>query len=296
MISVLILTRDEEADLPQCLQSVVWCDDVHVFDSFSSDRTPAIAQRAGAHVTQREFDNFAAQRNAALEQLAFKHPWVLILDADERVPRELAAEMHLFVGEAPERVAAGRLRRRDFMHGTWLKHAQLSPYYIRLVRRGRVHYEREVNEVLKVDGDIVDLHQPFDHYPFSKGMSHWVAKHNLYSTMEAQEALKSRRGATEFSAWKAFFERDFNDRRVHQKKLFYRMPFRPLVRFLYSYFVRFGVLDGKAGLTYALLQGFYEYLIVLKTRELADREAAAQSHFTPFVSGKTSVHVGGSKD
>lgn len=269
MISVLILTRNEESDLPQCLQSVTWCDDIHVFDSVSSDRTAAIAESAGARVTQRAFDNFAAQRNAALEQLPFKYKWVLILDADERIPRDLAAEMHLFVGEAPDRVCAARLRRRDFLYGTWLKHAQLSPYYIRLVRRGRVRYEREVNEVLKVDGAIVDLHQPFDHYPFSKGMTHWIAKHNVYSTMEAEQLLKQRQGEIKGSLRRALFDRDFNERRVHQKQIFYRMPLRPLVRFLYSYFVRGGVLDGKAGLTYALLQGFYEYFIVLKTRELA---------------------------
>ena len=268
MISVLILTRNEEADLPQCLQSVAWCDDVHVFDSHSTDATVEIATRAGAKVTQRVFDNFAAQRNAALEQLPFKHRWILILDADERIPRDLAAEMHLFVGEAPDRVAAARLRRRDFLYGTWLKHAQLSPYYVRLVRKSRVRYEREVNEVLKVDGEIVPLHEPFDHYPFSKGMWHWIAKHNVYSTMEAEQFLKVQRGMIQGSVRRALFDRDFNERRVHQKALFYRMPFRPLLRFLYSYFVRMGMLDGRAGLTYALLQGFYEYFIVLKTREL----------------------------
>jgi glycosyltransferase involved in cell wall biosynthesis len=287
---VLILTRNEEADLPQCLQSVAWCDDVHVFDSHSTDRTVEIARQAGATVTQRAFDNFAAQRNAALEQLVFKHRWVLILDADERIPRELAAEMHLFVGEAPDRVAAARLRRRDFLYGTWLKHAQLSPYYIRLVRTNRVRYEREVNEVIKVDGEVVQLHEPFDHYPFSKGMWHWIAKHNVYSTMEAEQSLRVRRGMTKGSIRQALFCRDFNERRVHQKALFYRMPFRPLVRFLYSYFVRMGVLDGRAGLTYALLQGFYEYFIVLKTRELeAERsvptaQAPAQ---TPVVQTST---------
>jgi glycosyltransferase involved in cell wall biosynthesis len=283
VISVLILTRNEEADLPACLQSVAWSDDVHVFDSHSSDQTAEVAERAGAKVTRRVFDNFAAQRNAALDGLRFKHRWVLILDADERIPRDLAAEMHLFVGEAPDRVAAARLRRRDFLDGKWLKHAQLSPYYIRLVRLGRVRYEREVNEVLIVDGEIANLHQPFDHYPFSKGMKHWIDKHNLYSSMEALEVLKSRRGAARFSVWRAFFERDFNERRVHQKQLFYRMPLRPLVRFLYSYFVRFGVLDGKAGLTYAMLQGFYEYLIVLKTRELEAASLAPAAAPNPAV-------------
>ena len=275
MISVLILTRNEEVDLPACLQSVTWSDDVHVFDSYSTDATVAIATLAGAVVTQRPFDNFAAQRNAALEQLSFKYPWVLILDADERIPRDLAAEMHLFVSEAPDDVAAARLRRRDFLYNTWLKHAQLSPYYVRLVRKDRVRYEREVNEVIKVNGEISELHAPFDHYPFSKGMTHWITKHNTYSTMEAAQSLKIRRGDSKASVRRALFHPDFNERRVHQKEIFYRMPFRPLVRFLYSYVVRLGILDGRAGLTYALLQGFYEYFIVLKTRELEALRADA---------------------
>jgi glycosyltransferase involved in cell wall biosynthesis len=271
VISVLVLTRNEELDLPGCLESVNWSDDVHVFDSCSDDRTVEIARRAGAHVTVRPFDNFAAQRNAALRQCAFRHPWVLILDADERVPRALAEEMRAFVATAPSGVCAARMRRRDYLYGTWLKHAQMSPYYIRLVRPERVHYEREVNEVLNVDGGIRDLHAPFDHYPFSKGMEHWLAKHNLYSTLEAQVIVKMRR-VQQASLAQALFARDFNERRVHQKALFYRMPLRPTIRFLYSYVVRLGLLDGRAGFVYAALQGIYEYFIVLKTREI-DRAA-----------------------
>lgn len=272
MISVLILTRNEQDTLPGCLESVKWSDDVHVFDSFSTDRTAVLATRAGAKLTQRTFDNFAAQRNAALKELPFRHPWVLILDADERVPRALADEMQVFVRDAPPEVVAGRLRRRDFLFGTWLKHAQISPYYNRLVRPDRVHYEREVNEVLKVDGAVRPLTEPFDHYPFAKGMEHWLAKHNLYSTMEAQVTLDTR-GSEEFSLARACFSRDFHERRVHQKTLFYRLPCRPAIRFFYSYVIRLGLLDGRAGFTYAVLQAIYEYFIVLKTRELAAARA-----------------------
>src|SRR5579875_1614057 len=93
MISVLILTRNEEQDLPGCLASVAWSDDVHVFDSMSTDRTGAIAREHGAHFTQRVFDNYARQRNAALETLPFRYPWIFILDADERPTPALAAEM-----------------------------------------------------------------------------------------------------------------------------------------------------------------------------------------------------------
>jgi glycosyltransferase involved in cell wall biosynthesis len=275
VISVLILTKNEEIDLPGCLDSVAWSDDVHVFDSQSTDRTVQIATARGAHVVQRRFDDYASQRNAALHGLKFKHDWVLTLDADERVPAPLATELARFVAAPTPNVAACRLRRRDFLGETWLKHSQISPFYVRLVRPELVRYERAVNEVLRVDGPIQDLDEPFDHHPFSKGMRHWLDKHNTYSTMEARCVLESRRGATTFSLRDALFARDFNERRRHQKELFYRLPLRPLLKFLYVYGWRRGFLDGAAGFTYARLQSIYEYLIVLKTRELESREPAA---------------------
>lgn len=272
MISVLILTRNEEQDLPGCLDSVAWSDDVHVFDSFSTDRTVAIAESLGARVTQRIFDGYASQRNAALHGLAFRHAWVLILDADERVPAPAVEEMLRFVAAVPGRTVAARLRRRDFLMNTWLRHAQISPFYIRLVRPQRVRYEREINEVLKVEGDIFDLAEPFDHYPFSKGVRHWIDKHNSYSTMEAGIALASKRHQGEVSWRRALLSRDFNERRFHQKNIFYRLPLRPLVKWLYMVIVRRAFLDGRAGMVYAGLQAIYEYFIVLKTGELEQRE------------------------
>lgn len=265
MISILVLTKNEEKDLPGCLESVAWSDDIHVYDSYSTDRTVKIAESCGAKVAQRVFDGYSSQRNAALMS-DFKYPWVLILDADERVPEGLKNEMLGYVANAPAQISACRMRRRDFFMGTWLRHAQISPYYIRLVRLGRVHYEREINEVLKVEGAVHDLSEPFDHYPFSKGVSHWLAKHNVYSSMEAELIVNS--GVKNFSISAAFFNRDFNERRVHQKALFYRLPFRPLIKWLYMVLYRRSFLDGRAGMTYASLQAFYEYMIVLKSREL----------------------------
>ncbi|MGH8048935.1 MAG: glycosyltransferase family 2 protein, partial [Chthoniobacterales bacterium] len=189
-ISVLILTRNEEADLPACLESVRWSDDVHVFDSLSTDRTAEIARTAGALVTERAFDGYATHRNAALTSLPFKNPWVLILDADERIPDVLHLEMVRAVAGNAGGCAAYRMHRRDYLDGVWLKHAQITPQYIRLVRPDRVRYEREVNEVLVVDGAVGQLEEAFDHFPFSKGLSHWIAKHNVYSTMEAARWLE----------------------------------------------------------------------------------------------------------
>jgi glycosyltransferase involved in cell wall biosynthesis len=265
-ISVLILTKNEEHDLPGALASVAWSDDVHVFDSHSTDDTIEIAKAAGATVHGRVFDDYATHRNAALA-LEFKHPWLFILDADERPTPELSAEMQRIVREAPANTAGFRLRRRDFLFGTWLKHAQISPYYIRLVRVGRAKYTRAINEVLEVNGPIAELLHPLDHFPFSKGFTHWVAKHNTYSTMEA-ELIVGQQGFQNPSLRAALTHPDFHTRRLHQKAVFYRMPARPLIKWGYMMFVRGAVLDGAAGVTYATLQAFYEYLIVLKTREL----------------------------
>ncbi len=266
-ISVLILTKNEERDLSECLASVSWSDDIHVFDSFSTDSTVVIAQQAGAHVHQRAFDDYATHRNAALSTIPFKHPWVFIPDADERPTPELSREMQQLALAASEEISAFRVRRRDFLFGTWLRHAQLSPFYIRLVRPSRVRYTRAINEVLEVDGRIVDLSHPLDHFPFSKGIATWVDKHNRYSTMEA-ELIHKQQGLQNPSLMTALRHPDFHTRRLHQKALFYRLPARPLIKWLYMVFFRGAILDGPAGITYATLQAFYEYLIVLKTKEL----------------------------
>jgi glycosyltransferase involved in cell wall biosynthesis len=281
MISVLILTKNEEQDLPGCLQSVAWSDDIHVFDSFSSDSTELIARSHGANFVQRKFDTYAAQRNAALESLPFRHDWIFLPDADERPTPALIDEIDRVTSTAPAEVAGLRVRRRDFLNGKWLKHAQLSPYYIRLVRRGRAHYVREVNEVLEVDGTVAELSSFLDHYPFSKGVAHWLEKHNTYSTMEA-ELIASGLGARRASLRAALFEKDFHVRRVAQKALFYRLPGRPFIKWLYMMFIRGAILDGRPGLTYSNLQAIYEYMIVLKSRELAALQAGAKNSTTTY--------------
>jgi glycosyltransferase involved in cell wall biosynthesis len=268
-VSVLILTLNEEQDLPGCLDSVAWSDDIHVFDSNSTDRTADIARSRGATVTARTFDTYARQRNAAM-QLPFRNPWVLVLDADERATPELSLEVRRAAAEAPEDVSAFRIRRRDFLWGTWLKHAQLTPYYVRLLHIGKVHYTRDINEFVEVEGETHQLSAPLDHMAFSKGLAHWVSKHNQYSTAEA-ELLASGDAMRNASLKDALFASDFHDRRAAQKAIFYLMPARPLLKWLYMMFARGAVLDGAAGIMYATLQSFYEYLIEVKYREIMRR-------------------------
>ncbi len=270
MISVLVLTKNEEQDLPACLASVAWSDDVHVLDSLSTDRTVEMAREQGAQVTQRAFDNWAAHQNWALANVPFQHSWVFYIDADERVTPELRDAM-LAAVERPGDAVAFRVRRRDFLGGTWLRHVQVSALYLRLFRREKMRYERLVNPVSVPDGAVGMVTGYLDHYPFSKGIAHWIERHNAYSTLEARQIFANRQAQAEFSLTGALAEKDFHKRRYHQKELFYRLPGRPLAKFLVLYFAKCGFLDGRAGLTYSVLQSIYEYFIVLKTRELEKR-------------------------
>jgi glycosyltransferase involved in cell wall biosynthesis len=271
-VSVLILTRNEEQDLPRCLASVRWSDDVHVLDSRSTDRTVALAEAAGATVTVREFDNWAAHQNWALANLPFRHAWVFYLDADEVMTPGLVEQV-CAAAQAPGDHVAFQVQRRDFFLGAWLQHVQTTPFYLRLFRPEKLRYERLVNPVSVPDGPVGRLSGYLDHFPFSKGLTHWVARHNSYSTLEARQILENRRDKATFSPLLAFTSKVPQERRFHQKELFYRAPARPLIKFLVLYLLKRGFLDGRAGFTYATLQAFYEYMIVLKTREL---EAAAQ--------------------
>jgi glycosyltransferase involved in cell wall biosynthesis len=281
MISILIPTKNEEHDLGDCLKSAAWSDDIHVYDSYSTDKTADIAVAAGARVTRRPNQdpavafggNEAEHRNWGLRNIPFKYPWVLHVDADERITPQLATSLRAAV-QAPGNYAAYRVQRRDFFMDRWLKHVQASPYYIRLFRPERIRYERLINPIVVVDGQIGVLNGPLDHFPFSKGLSHWFGRHNAYSTFEAQQIVTGRAEQPGFSLVKAFTARDFHERRFHQKELFYRLPTRPLLKFLILYVLKRGFLDGRAGFTYAALQSIYEYMIVLKTRELTGRSAA----------------------
>jgi glycosyltransferase involved in cell wall biosynthesis len=269
MVSVLILTKNEEQDLPDCLASVSWCDDIHLYDSFSEDRTLEIAINAGAKITQRIFDNWSAHQNWGLTNIAFKHPWVLYIDADERVSESLRNAIQLLELSAKGDVVAFELQRRDFAwNGQWLKHAQMSPFYLRLFRPDKMRYERLVNPVSIPDGKTDKVVGFLDHYPFSKGIKYWIQRHLSYADMEALTRVKDLENGVSFSLNKALFSSDFTEKRYHQKGLFYSMPGRPIIKWLYIVVIRRAFLDGKAGITYATLQSIYEYFIVLKSKEL----------------------------
>jgi len=269
-ISVLILTLDEEVNLPQCLASLEWTDDVVVLDSGSSDRTQELARQAGVRVKHRDFDNYASQRNFGLEDIEYKYPWVLMVDADEIVPPELAQEMKSVVSDCLDNVCMFRMRRKDFLMGKWLKRSSGYPtWFGRLIRRGRVRVERSINEEYHTDGEIESLKNHLHHYPFNKGLHAWFEKHNRYSTMEAELQLQA---IPETNSWRDLLRSDPVKRRKAQKALVYSLPGRPVIVFVVFYLVRGGWLEGRAGFMFSMLKAIYEYMIVCKTKELKRRQ------------------------
>jgi glycosyltransferase involved in cell wall biosynthesis len=283
-VSVLILTLNEEINIAECIESVAWSNDIVVLDSFSTDDTVRVAEEKGARIIQRVFDDWSTHQNWALQSIDFKNAWVFYIDADERCPGELAIEILQRIGSTSNEVAF-RLRRKDFFMGKWLKHAQLYPtWLVRLFQPSRIRFQRIVNPVPVVEEQIGTLSSHLNHYPFSQGISHWIARHNRYSDMEAIEAMREREEAA--SRLTSILSRDPNMRREALKTIFYQLPIRPAIKFGYYYLVRMGFLDGRPGLTYSILQAIYEYMIVIKTREARLRQKDAWRHLDESQSGK----------
>lgn len=266
-VSVVVIAKNEARNIARCLTSVAWCDDVLVVDDHSEDDTRAIAERLGARVMTHRFESFAAQRNWALDEAGLRHPWVMMLDADEALTPAVAEEIAAAVVDADPRTAGFLLCRKTIFFDRWLRHSDGYPVWImRLVRRGRARFvDAGHGEVPAppVDGMLEKIREPFLHYPFSHGLSQWLARHNVYSSREAELEAREPPQWT----WRDILCGDSTQRRKGLRNLGRRLPMRPLLRFCHHYFWKGGFLDGRAGLAYSFLMAFYEGMIVLKRWE-----------------------------
>jgi glycosyltransferase involved in cell wall biosynthesis len=261
-VSVLVLTLNEELHLRDCLESVRWSDDVHVVDSGSTDRTQEIARATGAQVHVHPFENFSAQRNWALRHAPFRHEWVLVLDADERVPADLAAEMADAVARARPEVGGFEMRRRVYFQGCWLRHAgQFQAFwFLRLFRHPQTRYEdRQVNEYPIVEGERGRLHGALLHEN-RQPVEELLEKFRRYASMEAEETARLLRGGTA-TGLQARWNGTAEERRRWLKQLHLRLPFRGTRKLLYLLLWRGGLLDGPAGWSYCWLMAQQEYMI-----------------------------------
>jgi glycosyltransferase involved in cell wall biosynthesis len=271
MISAAIFTLDEEIHLPRCLGSLRACNDVVVVDSFSRDRTVEVARASGARVFQHAFTGFGDQRQWAFGEVGFRNPWVLVLDADERVTPALWEEMTRRVSAADEEVAAFRLKRRFFWEGRWLKRANLYPsWVVRLVRPSRVRYvNRGHAETQEVDGRVESLDEDLLDENL-KGLAEWRARQARYAEQEAHFEAEDRGGLRAAEILAA----DPLARRAALKRLARRFPARGAAYFAYSALLRGGILDGWTGLRFCVEKARFQGQVQRRAAELRRSRAA----------------------
>lgn len=269
--STLVLTFNEGSNIRRCLASLAACDDVIVLDSLSTDDTVAIVRESSVRLFQRPFDTFAQQRNWAIENVPFKHRWVLHLDADECITPEFHEELVAVIrrDEKSAYLAANKLM---FM-GRWIRRASMFPFFqARLLKLGESRFTQHGHgQILEyATRGVGKLHEPYIHFNFSRGVTDWVARHNKYSTAEAERITAERRLRAKRLTW-LHSGHSREQRQQALKRLADRLPCRPLIRFLYLYFWKAAFLDGRAGFDYSVLMSFYDYLTQLKVRELTTR-------------------------
>lgn len=270
-VTAIVLTRDEEMNIEPCLQSLAWADEVVIADSFSTDRTLELAQRARADVRtiQRAFTDFGDQRNWAMDNAMPRNDWILFVDADERITPACARAIEAAIA-SPGDKAGFFLTCRNFFMGRWIKHCTLYPsWQLRLFRKGQVRFRKEGHGQREVsEAPLGYLREPYDHFGFSKGVEHWKARHKVYAANEAELIFRLR---SEPLALGEFFSPDPVIRRRCLKRLAARTPLRPLLRFLYIYVWRRGFLDGRPGFVFAMLRVGHEIRIAAQLAELDRR-------------------------
>ena len=277
-VSILLLTYNEERNLPRCLEALSWCDDILVIDSGSTDKTVAITQSAGGRVIFRPFDDFANQRNFGLASGELRHEWVLHLDADEVVTPDFRKQ--LVILEPPSGIDAFRVPSKTMLHEHWLRYAGMYPtYQVRLGHRDRLRF-KQVGHGQREDmppARIGTFDEPYLHYNFSQGLVAWLHKHVKYAEDEARLVVSVRAGTHESTG--ALLAGNAMSRRRALKDMSARIPLvlRPLARFFYVLFWKRGFLDGRYGVLYALMLTVYEGMIAtLAADELMQKPVRAE--------------------
>ena len=278
-VSVLIPAKNEEANLAACLESVARADQVFVVDSQSNDRSLEIAKSYGANIVQFHFNGrWPKKKNWSLENLEFRHEWVLIVDCDERITPELWQEIALAIQNP--KFAGYYLNRKVFFLGKWIRYGGKYPdWNLRLFKQTQGRYENlnteeirntgdnEVHEHVILDGAADYLKNDMLHIDF-RDIYHWLERHNRYSNWEARVYLNLINGKDDSGTIGANLFGDAVQRKRFLKKVWVKLPFKPTLRFILFYIIRLGFLDGKAGYIYGRLLSQYEYQIGVKLYEL----------------------------
>ena len=271
-LDIIILTRDEELNLPRTLASLAPLNaTIYLVDSGSRDATVAIGSMAGCIVVEHPFVSQADQLNWALDNLPLRGDWVMRLDADERISPELAGELPVVLASAPESVTAFEVKRRVYFWGSWIRHGGYYPtWLLRVWRPGTARSEQRLMDehikssrghVGRLAGDIIDENR--------KGLGFWIDKHNNYADREVREILSADPSPSTVQ-----IRGQAGRRRWAKKNLYQRCPLfvRAFAYWALRYFLLLGFLDGKPGLVFHFLQGFW-YRFLVDSKLVEAREA-----------------------
>ena len=293
-IAVMIPTKNEEINLPHALASVKdWATEVFVLDSGSTDRTEEIAREHGARFHFHPWEGYARQKNWGLDNLGITQPWVFILDADEVITPELRDEL-LRVAREDKATEDGFYVNRYFIFlGQRIRHCGYYPSWnLRFFRRGKARYEeRDVHEHMIVDGEVGYLRHNMEHYD-RRGLEHYIAKHNHYSTLEARELFRIEQSAAHGTMKYSPFGGPIERRRWVKHKVWPKLPAKWFFRWLYMYVLKLGVLDGVVGWHFCMFLAGYEHQITLKLAEMR-RDARAGAGTKSGAGAKAGTGSGG---
>ena len=268
----MVLCLNEAANLPRCLASLAWCDELLVVDSGSHDGSQQKAKELGAQVLEHKQPGrflITEQRNWALKHGGLRSDWVLFLDGDEAVGETCRQAIHRAIA-MPDAPDGFEMTPRYWFLGRWLKRTQGYPnWHPRLLRRDRLRFEGGVWESFPAGARIGRIQAPYEHFAFSKGIDDWLERHQRYADWEADKIYRYLLSRT---------EEDLGTRRSILLRRFAAKawPAKPAMRFTQKYLLQGGFLEGWQGLIFSLLMSFYDLITTIKIIEKI-REANNES-------------------
>ncbi|MDZ4755151.1 MAG: glycosyltransferase family 2 protein [Phycisphaerae bacterium] len=276
-VEILIPTFNESAHIEETVLNAIAVGPVFVLDSCSTDGTQEMARKAGATVVEHAWEGYARQKNWALDNLPFTADWIFILDADERITPKLRKEL-LEVAASEQATAGFFVNRVVLFMGRAVRNGGLYPSWnLRFFRRGRCRYEdRAVHEHMLCDGPTNYLKGEMLHIR-RESISEYITKHVRYADLESDEWVRAHFGAGGGADPHRMFKDHLRWRQMIRRTVWPRIPGRPMLRFLYMYFLRLGFLDGRAGFHLACLMANYEYMISVLFRDKLHRLAEGQN-------------------
>lgn len=268
-VAGVILTLNEERDLHKALASLSWCDELLVLDSGSTDKTESIARSCGAQFKvhkQKPPFLITDQRNWAIDNCGLQSQWILFLDADEEIGLHLRHVIQQTLS-AVTNYDAYELAPRFWFYGRWLRFTQQYPcWHPRLLKREKGRFTGGVWESFIPSLKVGHIHEPYEHYAFSKGIDDWMSRHLRYADYEARTIVDF----LETRSPSVFKSHRLKNLRIISAQLWY---FKPVLRFIQKYFLNLGFIDGWQGLIYAVLMFIYDFITLIKVIELRRREA-----------------------